>query len=93
MKIQMMGVVWGGLVMATLVKLGMHRVTVEWFLVVSGILLEVKVEGYALLFLLVHLGLEVMTGFVVVQSCLVSGWMCWQNLEQPRNKPDNTLTK
>jgi len=92
-KIQMMGVGWGGLVMATLVKVGMRQVTVvSWFLVVSGILLEVKVEGYVLLFLLVHLGLEVMTGFAVEQSHLISGWMCWQNLEMPRNKPDNTLT-
>ena len=49
-------------------------------------------EGHALLFLLVHLGLEVMTGFVVDQSCLVSGWMCWQNLEHSRNKPDDTFT-
>lgn len=89
----MMGVEWGGLEKATLVKVGMCRVTVVlWFLVVSGILLEVKVEGYALLFLLVHLGLEVTTGFVVEQSRLVSGWMCSQNLEQPRNKPENTLT-
>ena len=79
--------------MATLVKVEIHRVTVVlWFLVLSGILLEVKVEGYALLFLLVHLGLEVMTGFVVDQSCLVSGWTCWQNLERPRNKPENTIT-
>ena len=88
-----MGVEWGGLEKATLAKVGMCRVTVVlWFLVVSGILLEVKVEGYALLFLLVHLGLEVMTGFAVEQSHLVSGWTCWQNLEQPRNKPYNTLT-
>lgn len=89
----MMGVEWGGLEKGTLVKVGMCRVTVVlWFLVVSGILLEVKVEGYALLFLLVHLGLEVMTSFLVEQSRLVSGWTCWQNLETPRNKPDNTLS-
>lgn len=89
----MMGVEWGGLEKGTLVKVGMCQVTVVlWFLVVSGILLEVKVEGYALLFLLVHLGLEVMTSFLVEQSRLVSGWTCWQNLETPRNKPDNTLT-
>lgn len=89
----MMGVEWEGLEKVTLVKVGMCRVTVVvWFLVVSGILLEVKVEGYVLLFLLVHLGVEVMTGFPVEQSRLVSGWMCRQNLEQPRNKPDNTLT-
>lgn len=89
----MMGVEWGGLEKVTLVKVGMSRVTVVlWFLVESGILLEVKVEGYGLLFLLVHLGLEVMTGFAVEQPRLVSGLMCRQNLEQPRNKPENTLT-